>query len=67
VIRFRDENGKQWRIFGFASPDNHCFVMVIHGYEKDRKYFPPDYLERVGRRKGEIGQLVVDLTVPWPG
>lgn len=41
VIRFKDENSTQWRIFGFHDIQLCDFVMTNYGTERDNKYEPP--------------------------
>lgn len=43
VIRFRDENRKQHRVFGHAYHADYSFVMTLDGFEKDDEYHPDDY------------------------
>ena len=43
VIRFRDENRAQLRVFGHARHHDHSFVMTLNGYEKDDTYYPKGY------------------------
>lgn len=66
VIRFRDENRTQWRIFGYIAVPNHCFVMTLTGTERDGKYSPPDYEQRVAEARAAIGGNLLDRTAPWP-
>ena len=43
VIRFKDSNSSQLRIFGHFHHDHHAFVMTFDGYEKDYVYYPENY------------------------
>lgn len=40
VIRFKDENRKQWRIYGHHNVEKRAFVLSYYGFEKDNKYEP---------------------------
>jgi len=40
VIRFKDTNRQQWRIYGFHDKDKKTFVFTYYGTEKDGKYKP---------------------------
>ncbi|MDD2865543.1 MAG: hypothetical protein PHC99_12585 [Methylococcales bacterium] len=40
VIRFKDENRTQWRIYGFHDVQRGFFMMTNYGTEKDGKYKP---------------------------
>jgi hypothetical protein len=54
VIRFKDENGAQHRMFGFFARQHHTFVICFAGHEKDNKYHPPDYEARVAKCKSLV-------------
>ena len=41
VIRFKDKNSTQWRIYGFHEIPKYAFVMTNFGTERDGKYIPP--------------------------
>lgn len=41
VIRFKDENSTQWRIYGFHNSTLFNFVMTNYGTERGNKYDPP--------------------------
>lgn len=41
VIRFKDGNSTQWRIYGFHDADLFNFVMTNYGTERGNKYDPP--------------------------
>ena len=41
VIRFKDENGTQWRIYGEHELQQQCFVLTCHGTERGSVYDPP--------------------------
>jgi hypothetical protein len=51
VIRFKSSKGGQLRIFGHFHLLHDTFAMTLHGYEKDRKYHPPDYQARAKEYK----------------
>lgn len=65
VIRFRDENRKQHRMFGFADIPHHLFVICLTGYEKDNVYHPHDYIDRVKRCRDDIGPRIDERTRLW--
>lgn len=52
VIRFKDENRTQHRLFGHFHDDRKCFVMSLKGTEKGNKYEPANYNEIAAQRKG---------------
>lgn len=41
VIRFKDGNSTQWRIYGFHDSNLFNFVMTNYGTERGNKYDPP--------------------------
>lgn len=41
VIRFKDENGTQWRIYGEHDLQRGCFVLCFSGTERGNVYKPP--------------------------
>jgi hypothetical protein len=41
VIRFKDENGTQWRIYGEHDLQHKCFVLCCTGTERGNIYDPP--------------------------
>jgi hypothetical protein len=41
VIRFKDENSTQWRIYGEHDPSRGCFVLTNFGTERGGVYDPP--------------------------
>lgn len=41
VIRFKDENRTQWRIYGHHNIAKKTFVLSFYGNEKGNKYDPP--------------------------
>lgn len=41
VIRFKDENRTQWRIYGEHEPARSCFVFTNSGTERGGVYDPP--------------------------
>ena len=68
VIRFKDENGTEHRLFGFFHTENHVFVICFPGTERDSQYYPADYEERLARLRGEISAKFAQRTVDcsWP-
>jgi len=46
VIRFKDENNAQKRLFGHFYDDHDAFVVTLSGCEKDDRYYPVDYDSR---------------------
>lgn len=46
VIRFADENGTPWRLFGHFYDGHHAFVATLGGTERDGNYLPSDYHKR---------------------
>ena len=53
VIRFRDENRKQHRLFGHHDLIAPEFVITLYGFEKDGKYEPSDYITISATRRSE--------------
>lgn len=51
VIRFKDENGTPWRLFGHFYDAHHSFVATLGGTERDGQYLPDDYGERCASAK----------------
>ncbi|MFY3697388.1 type II toxin-antitoxin system RelE/ParE family toxin [Achromobacter xylosoxidans] len=47
VIRFKDENRTQHRVFGHFEQTDSAFVMSVTGYEKDSVYYPKTYVADV--------------------
>lgn len=45
VIRFKDENSTEHRIYGHFTDDSLCFVMTLTGIEKDNVFKPSNYAE----------------------
>lgn len=41
VIRFKNENSTQWRIYGFHDSNLFNFVMTNYGTERGNQYNPP--------------------------
>lgn len=68
VIRFKDENSTEHRLFGFFHIENHVFVICFSGTERDSKYYPVDYEKRLVRLRAEISDSFDERTVdcPWP-
>ncbi len=68
VIRFKDENGTEHRLFGFFHLTNHVFVICFAGTERDSKYYPVDYEKRLARLRIEVSDSFKERTVdcPWP-
>lgn len=54
VIRFKDEDSKQWRVFGHANSDAFRFVMTFIATEKDDAYIPAN----AGDRADDFRKLV---------
>lgn len=65
VIRFKDVNGSQLRIFGHFYDDHCAFVMTLHGYEKDNVYYPSDYAKVAQRHKAECDKDFLGKTVKF--
>ena len=40
VIRFKDENRTQWRIYGHHNIEKKVFVLSFYGFEKGNRYEP---------------------------
>ena len=53
VIRFKDENRSQHRLFGHHESLYGEFVITLYGLEKDGNYAPPNYLTTCLRRQCE--------------
>lgn len=51
VIRFKDENRTQWRLFGHFYDEHDCFVATLGGTERDGIYFPAGYKDNCAREK----------------
>ena len=68
VIRFKDENGSEHRMFGYHDLQYHAFVICFEGYEKDNVYYPTDYEERVKKFRTEIAGKFDERTIActWP-
>ncbi|WP_431107626.1 hypothetical protein [Variovorax paradoxus] len=68
VIRFKDENGTQHRLFGYHDLDHHAYVICFEGFEKDHVYHPPNYEERVRKCRSDIKGQFDQRTIvcPWP-
>lgn len=66
VIRFRDENGVQHRIFGHFSckgtPDA-SFVMTLEGYEKGDVYYPVEYKKTASERRNQCVDSHANRTI----
>lgn len=54
VIRFKDENRSQFRIFGQFNDAQHCFVMTLTGYEKDGEYQPSNYIQKSNTHRNSV-------------
>lgn len=66
VIRFKDVNGSQLRIFGHFFDDHSAFVMTFEGYEKDNVYYPNDYATMAQRHKSNCDKGFSSKTVKYP-
>ena len=53
VIRFRDENRTQHRLFGHHDLTGSEFVITLYGFEKDGKYEPSNYITISTTRRSE--------------
>ena len=51
VIRFRDVDSKQLRVFGHFYLEHHAFVMTFDGYEKGDVYYPTSYEKMAGNHR----------------
>jgi len=65
VIRFKDENGTQHRVFGHFFDEHHSFVITLNGYEKDNAYHPHDYKEIVQGHKTVCDKDFSGTTTPF--
>lgn len=68
MIRFKDENGSQHRLFGYHDLKNHAYVICFEGFEKDNVYHPTDYKERIRKCRSDIEGQFNERTIvcPWP-
>lgn len=55
VIRFRDENRTQHRVFGHIEQAHTSFVMSVTGTERDNVYSPKTYIKDVGDARNVCG------------
>lgn len=68
VIRFKDENSTQHRLFGYHDLSNHAYVICFAGFEKDHVYHPTDYGKRILQCRANIKGRFSERTIvcPWP-
>jgi hypothetical protein len=68
VIRFKDENGTQWRIYGGHDDDRKCFVLTNYGTERGGKYIPPvgDCVALAARRMDVVREQWNQRILPLP-
>lgn len=64
VIRFRDENTKQHRLFGHFFDEHEVFVITIAGYEKGNAYYPKDYNNKCELHKSKCDANFINTTKP---
>lgn len=64
VIRFKDENRTQWRLFGHFYDEHNCFVATLGGTERDGVYFPSGYKDSCAREKIACDQDFARRTKP---
>lgn len=65
VIRFKDVNGTQLRVFGHFFDDHKAFVMTFEGYEKDNVYYPSTYPKMAQRHKADCDKDFSNKTIKF--
>lgn len=64
VIRFKDENRTQWRLYGHIHAEHDCFVASLGGTERGGKYLPANYQSVCEARKSACSGKFSELTEP---
>ena len=67
VIRFKDENRSQWRLFGHFHDPHTSFVVSLHGSERDGVYEPADYVDQCSDNRTVCDQRFDARTRPGLG
>ena len=65
VIRFKDVNGTQHRIFGYFFDEHKAFVMMFEGYEKDNVYYPCNYQKMAQQHKTDCDKDFYKNTIKF--